>query len=74
MCDCVQLRWVRVQVVSQLLGHRPLPWEGTMSDAVRDCLGGFKGPILRLLNRDPRLRDTAAQFYSACRHVTSATR
>lgn len=63
-----------MQVVSQLLGDRLLPWEGQMSDAVRDCLGGFKGPILRLLHRDPRQRDTASQFYAACRHVTSATR
>eukprot|EP00892_Ulva_mutabilis_P011312 jgi/Ulvmu1/8553/UM044_0087.1 len=64
----------RQHVVAQLLGDLPLPWEGELTDAVRDCLGGFKGPILRLLQRDPLQRDTASQFFAACRHVTSATR
>lgn len=63
-----------MQVVAQLLGEEPLPWEN-MSTADRHKLGAFRGPIMELLNRDPAKRPSMPQFYHNCNSIftTSTT-
>ena len=61
-----------MQVVKQLLGEEPLPWE-RMTVATRKTLGAFKGPIMQLLNRDPSQRPSMAQFYDNCNAIFSTS-
>ena len=61
-----------MQVVAQLLGNKPLPWE-SMSTEDRRKLGAFRGPILQLLNRDPSQRPTMPEFYHACNSIFSTS-
>ncbi|NJR42368.1 MAG: protein kinase [Akkermansiaceae bacterium] len=63
---------VLLQVVAQLLGNQPLPWEN-MSQADRRKLGAFRGPILQLLSRDPSQRPTMPEFYHACNSIFSTS-
>lgn len=61
-----------MQVVKQLLGEEPLPWE-RMTVATRKTLGAFKGPIMQLLNRDPSQRPSMSQFYDNCNAIFSTS-
>ena len=61
-----------MQVVAQLLGNEPLPWEN-MSTEDRRKLGAFRGPIMQLLNRYPSQRPTMPEFYHACNSIFSTS-
>jgi hypothetical protein len=63
-----------LQVVAQLLGAEPLPWEQMSSDE-RKQLGAFRKPVIALLNRDPSMRPSMPKFISDCNSIfaTSAT-
>ena len=62
-----------LQVIAQLLGEEQLPWE-VHNAADRRNLGAFRGPIMRLLSRDPSDRPSMLEFYQACTSVfTSST-
>jgi hypothetical protein len=61
-----------VQVVAQLLGERPLPWE-SMSAEDRRKLGAFRKPILALLHRDAAERPSMSEFYDACNSIFSTS-
>lgn len=50
-----------MQVVSQLLGAKPLPWEN-LQEGDRRALGAFRPPILQLLQRDPSRRPGLDSF------------
>lgn len=79
----VLIRWFRlftqgivwpVQVIQQLLGEQPLPWEGErLTGAQRTRLGVFRRPVLQLLERDPARRPTLQQFCDMCTSIFSAT-
>ena len=56
----------RAQVMSQLRGEAPLPWEGELSAHTLRQLGAFKGPVLQLLRRDPARRASMRSFHDAC--------
>ena len=56
----------RVQVIAQLRGDVPLPWEGELSSDTVRKLGAFKGPVLQLLQREPSRRVSMRRFHVAC--------
>ena len=55
-----------VQVIAQLRGDVPLPWEGELSTEMQRKLGAFKGPVLQLLQREPSRRVSMRRFHVAC--------
>eukprot|EP00892_Ulva_mutabilis_P012606 jgi/Ulvmu1/9718/UM055_0056.1 len=60
------------EVQAQLLGEQPLPWEGDrLTHSLRRRLGGFKGPVLRMLSRDPASRPSCQQFAATLRRLCS---
>jgi hypothetical protein len=54
------------QVIMQLKGGLPLPWEGAAGAPVRAKLGLFCGPVLQLLQRDAERRASLRHFYNLC--------
>lgn len=61
---------------SALGGHLEelhLPWEGTLTPAVRRKLGVFKNIVLKLLNRDPTERLSMSEFCVSCDRVVIGT-
>jgi hypothetical protein len=69
-------REICVQVLAQLRGEAPLPWEGDRQNAIilREKLGTFKDPILSLLHRDPSCRESLRNFQSLCTRGVAAAR
>lgn len=55
-----------LQVIGQLKGDTPLPWEGSRSSKLLQQLGMLRSPVLRLLERVPAHRASAKQFHNAC--------
>ena len=55
-----------MQVLAQLRGDEPLPWEAPMEGQQLSRLGAFKGPVLQLLHRDPCRRISMHRFHDAC--------
>ena len=55
-----------VQVIAQLRGELPLPWEQDTDEGNRNKLGAFKGPVLQLLQRDPARRVSMRRFHDVC--------
>lgn len=63
-----------MQVIQQLLGEQPLPWEGAgLSAAQRSRLGVFRRPVMQLLERDPGRRPSLSQFCDMASSIFSAT-
>jgi hypothetical protein len=60
-----------MQVIEQLRGDTPLPWEGEMSLKQQRRLGPFKGPVLQMLHRDAAQRVSMKRFHAACTHLFS---
>lgn len=57
-----------------LRGDLPLPWEGQLPADTDQMLGACKGPIMKLLHRDPSRRVSMRSFHDACTNlVTSHT-
>eukprot|EP00892_Ulva_mutabilis_P008124 jgi/Ulvmu1/5684/UM024_0031.1 len=63
----------RDKVVAQLLGVLPLPWEGELGQEVKDRLGIFREPVLRLLHRDPAQRASMQHFCDLCQSMATGT-
>lgn len=62
-----------LQVISQLRGAQPLPWEeGTLSPQDRVRVGEMYTPLMQLLARDPARRPSAAQFCDQCMAVSAS--
>lgn len=64
--ECVAQVMHRIEGLNGL----KLPWEGTLSTAVRRQLGIFRGQVLRLLSRDAGQRLSMDEF-CICRTVAS---
>ena len=65
---------VYLQVVAQVVGEVPLPWEE--KESARQLLRGagmFRAPVLSLLERDPDSRPTIAAFMQRCSTLLSST-
>lgn len=61
-----------VQVMDQIQGVNggEMPWEGSrLTREKRNALGVFRDSLLMLLNRDPALRPSMAQFCETCNLV-----
>ena len=59
-----------MQVISQIVGDRPLPWEDPVTaPAILKRFGLFKDVILELLDRDPNARPSMLDFTRSCRQV-----
>jgi hypothetical protein len=59
-----------LQIVAMILGSEMAPWEHPMTAAAMlRPLGHFKGPVLAMLERDPRNRPSMLQFKQACQRV-----
>jgi hypothetical protein len=69
---CMVITRMSMQVIAQLRGDLPLPWEGNMSPAVLRQLGAFKGPVLQLLHRDASQRVSMKRFYFACTKIVAS--
>jgi hypothetical protein len=73
--DCLalylQARDIWMQVVNQLKGVMPLPWEQEMSSQLQKGLEAFKEPVLQLLHREPAQRASMKRFHAACTHLFS---
>lgn len=54
-----------VQVLAQLLGAKPLPWE-ELQEGDRRLLGAFRPPLLQLLQREPSRRASLDSFHRHC--------
>ena len=61
-----------MQVIARLMGEKPLPWEGGLTAADVRHLGMFRGPVLRLLHRDPAHRISMRRFHIACTKLFAA--
>lgn len=57
-----------MQVMAQLRGELPLPWEGAEKSAVARQGDVLRGPVMRLLARNPAARMSMTQFRAACEH------
>lgn len=53
----------------QGLNGLQLPWEGTLTPAVRRQLRVFRGTVLKLLARDPAERPSMQEFCTSCDRV-----
>lgn len=63
-----------LQVISQIVGEAPLPWEDpAKAPAIHKRFGLFKDVILELLERDPDLRPSMSSFTRSCRQVLALT-
>jgi hypothetical protein len=64
-----------MQIYKQLTSsEHALPWEeGRISAQDVEKLGRFREPIMKLLQRDPVQRDTAAQFCKSALEIFSST-
>lgn len=65
-----------MQVMDQIEGcnGQLLPWEGgNFSPTAKSQLGIFRRYILKLLERDPSLRPSMAQFCDMCSRILTAT-
>lgn len=54
-----------LQVIAQLLGAKPMPWE-PLRDDDRRRMGPFREPVLQLLQRDAARRASMLDFYRSC--------
>eukprot|EP00892_Ulva_mutabilis_P011475 jgi/Ulvmu1/86/UM001_0089.1 len=54
------------RVIQRLRGDLPLPWEGQLSKDVKQQLGVLRGPVLKLLRREPAKRISMRDFHVAC--------
>ena len=54
------------QVLAQLQGHRPLPWEEDRKEEFHKALNFLAGPVLQLLQRDPSRRPSVRRFHETC--------
>jgi hypothetical protein len=59
-----------VQVMRQLMGEAPLPWE-TRVGVLRD-INAFEVPVMRLLHRNPARRASLQTFQDECSAVLAA--
>jgi hypothetical protein len=58
---------IRLQVIAQLRGDKPLPWtEGCMNPEIHTRMGAMYGPLMQLLDRRPAQRPSAAQLRNQC--------
>lgn len=57
-------------MVARLAGELPLPWE-EMSPLIVRQLGVLKGPVLKLLQREPSDRISMDRFHALCGKVFS---
>lgn len=65
---------VCLQVISQIVGDTPLPWEDpATAPAILKRFGLFKAVILELLERDPDARPSMIDFMRSCRQVLALT-
>lgn len=66
---------IPVQVMDRIEGVQglQLPWEGTLSPAVRTQLGIFRSSVLKLLARDPDERPSLEEFCVSCDRVLAGT-
>jgi hypothetical protein len=63
-----------VQVVAQILGEIPLPWEGEgRAKEMLKRAGRFWSALMGLLERDPEQRSTIDTFMQQCANVLSTT-
>jgi hypothetical protein len=62
-----------VQVIAQIVGEEPLPWEGTRAKQLLKTAGHYRAPLLDLLRRDPLERPSVAAFLQHCARLSSAT-
>lgn len=65
-----------LQVLAQLNGDMPLPWEvGNPSyPTMMDKLGDYKGPLLKALNRDPAQRPSISWVTEQWKRVQDSER
>ena len=64
-----------MQVVAQLVGESPLPWEGDRdsgSNLLRGA-GRLRDSVLQLLHRDASQRLAVADFVAACSRFLETT-
>lgn len=63
-----------MQVISQIVGETPLPWEDpATAPVILKRFGLFKDVILELLDRDPDARPSMVDFTRSCRQVLALT-
>ena len=55
-----------LQVIAQLLGDLPLPWECSLSAATANRTDVLRGPVLSLLHRNPGARPSMHHFHKIC--------
>lgn len=61
-----------VQVMDQIQGvnGQKMAWEGSkLTSKKRNALGVFRNSLLKLLNREPALRPSMAEFCDTCNRV-----
>ena len=62
------------QVLAQLRGQKELPWaEGCISPDARARMGAMYAPLMKLLNRDPTQRPSAAYFRDQCMAISASS-
>eukprot|EP00892_Ulva_mutabilis_P001032 jgi/Ulvmu1/1092/UM106_0008.1 len=63
----------RAKIIAQLLGDLPLPWECTRGAASANQTGVLRGPVLRLLDRNPAARPSMHLFHKFCENPFTGT-
>lgn len=65
-----------VQVLAQLQGVTPLPWEAGHASysAILEKAGDYAGPLLKALNRDPAQRPSVTWITEQWRRVQDSER
>jgi hypothetical protein len=63
-----------VQVVAQIVGEQPLPWEdAARAKQLLRTAGHYRAPLLTLLRRDPQERPSIRSFLSHCSSLAFTT-
>lgn len=61
------------QVVAQVVGEEPLPWEEEgRARVLLKHSGQFRAPLLSLLERNPAMRPSMSSFLHECSRVVSS--
>jgi hypothetical protein len=62
-----------VQVLAQMKGEQPLPWEAGASGGGQERLGALSAPLLQLLHRDALHRPSIDMFRTTCSMLLRAS-